>query len=74
MVRVVVAVDPGEDGVDAGRDETEREEVAVGVRPLVRRVRELDDAALARSPLVRHRFCKRRDHFGMTYACMSEML
>ena len=69
-----MAVNPGEDGVDAGCDEAEREEVAVGVRPLVRRVRELDDAALAQSPLVRHRFCKGKDHFGMMYACKSEML
>ena len=50
-----MTVDPGEDGVDAGRDEAEREEVAVRVGPLVRRVREPDDSALARSPLVRHR-------------------
>ena len=55
MVRVVVTVDPGEDGVDAGRDEAEREEVAVRVGPLVWRVREPDDSALPGSPLVRNR-------------------
>lgn len=46
MVGSLVAVDPCEDGVKAGRDEAEREEVAVCVRSLVGRVDVANHAAV----------------------------
>ena len=49
------AVDPGQDGVEAGRDEGDVEDVVVRVRPLVRGVAVGDDPG-PRPPLVGHRF------------------
>ncbi len=50
-----VAVDPHEDGVEARRDEPERQNVATRVRSFVRRILERYCAALD-TPLVRYRF------------------
>jgi hypothetical protein len=50
-----VAVDPHEDGVEAGGDESQRKDVLARVRTFVRRVAEADGAAL-QAPLVRDRF------------------
>jgi len=50
-----VAVDPHEHGVEAGGDESQREDVLARVRTFVRRVAEADGAAL-QAPLVGDRF------------------
>ena len=54
-------VDPGQDRVEAGRDESDGEHVVVGVWPLVGRVPVADDPAAVAAPLERRGLCEGKE-------------
>ena len=69
-----MAVDPDEHGVEARRDESEREDVPARVRTLVRRIPEVDRAAL-QAPLVGYGLWKRsRLVYGVVSFCPFEAI